>query len=120
MKKNHCLMLLLFLFSLAGCAKRETAVEAGIRTQTLLVGNAAEPITLDPQLCNWIVDQCIMMALFEGLTAIDEQTMQAVPAVAERWEVSVDGLVYTFHLRADAKWSNGDPGTRASIVSANG
>jgi oligopeptide transport system substrate-binding protein len=96
---------------LAGCAKRETAVEAGIRTQTLLVGNAAEPITLDPQLCNWIVDQCIMMALFEGLTAIDEQTMQAVPAVAERWEVSVDGLVYTFHLRADAKWSNGDPVT---------
>jgi oligopeptide transport system substrate-binding protein len=72
------------------------------------VGNGAEPVTLDPHLCNWVIDQCILLSLFEGLTAIDEQTMQAVPAVAERWDVSPDGLTYTFHLRADAKWSNGD------------
>jgi oligopeptide transport system substrate-binding protein len=114
MKANY--YLLFFLLLLAGCAKRETAVEAGIRTKTLLVGNGAEPITLDPHLCGWVVDQCILLALFEGLTAIDEQTMQAVPAVAERWEVSTDGLTWTFHLRADAKWSNGEPVTAHDFV----
>jgi oligopeptide transport system substrate-binding protein len=56
------------------------------------------------------------MALFEGLTCIDEKTSQAVPGVAERWDVSTDGLVYTFHLRAEAKWSNGDPVTADDFV----
>ena len=42
--------------------------------------------------------------------------MQAVPAVAERWEVSTDGLTWTFHLRADAKWSNGEPVTAHDFV----
>jgi len=50
----------------------------------------------------------IAVALFEGLTASDEKTGQPVPAVAERWDISPDGLVYTFHLRPTAKWSNGD------------
>jgi oligopeptide transport system substrate-binding protein len=46
--------------------------------------------------------------LFEGLTVLDEKSAQAVPGVAERWEVSSDGLTYTFHLRPNAKWSTGD------------
>src|SRR5690606_15722280 len=48
-----------------------------------------------------------------GLVAIDEASGQPSPAVAERWAVSADQLRYTFHLRPDAKWSNGDP-VRAS------
>jgi oligopeptide transport system substrate-binding protein len=48
-----------------------------------------------------------MMGLFEGLVRFDEN-FNAVPGVAERWEVSEDGLIYTFYLRQDAKWSNGD------------
>ena len=50
----------------------------------------------------------ILIALFEGLTCIDEKTSQAVPGVAEHWNISADGRVYTFHLRASARWSNGD------------
>ncbi len=92
-----------------GCSRRETPVEAGIRTQTLLVGNAAEPADLDPQTSTVLNDQIIQMALFEGLTVLDEQTTVPVPAAAERWEVSPDGLVWTFHLRAGLKWSNGEP-----------
>lgn len=98
------------------CAKRETPTDAGVRTQTLLVGNSAEPADLDPQTAAVLSDQNILMALFEGLTALDEQTAKPVPAAAERWDVSADGLVWTFHLRAGLKWSNGEPLTADDFV----
>ena len=105
----------LFLLS-AGCARRETPVEAGIRTGTLLVGNAAEPGDLDPQTAAVLNDQIIQVALFEGLTALDETTTVPVPAAAERWEVSPDGLTWTFHLRAGLRWSNGEALTAADFI----
>ncbi len=100
----------------AGCARREAPTEAGIRTQTLLVGNGAEPAELDPQAMNATMDTQIGYTLFEGLTKLDAKTSEAAPALAERWDVSPDGKVYTFHLRANARWSNGDPVTAADFV----
>ena len=97
------------LLALPGCARRETPVEAGIRTQTLLVGNAAEPADLDPQAINAFTDSNIVYTLFEALTKLDAKTSRAVPAAADRWAVSPDGLIYTFHIRPNARWSNGDP-----------
>jgi len=97
------------LLFLASCGKRETPVEEGIRTQTLLLGNLAEPKDLDPHILDAFTDMNIAVALFEGLTALDEKTGTPIPASAERWEISPDGLVYTFHLRANAKWSDGTP-----------
>lgn len=102
--------------ALSGCGRRETPVEAGIRTQSLLLGNSAEPADLDPQAINAFTDANITDALFEGLTSIDAKTSRGVPAVAERWEISPDGLVYTFHLRSSARWSNGDPVTAQDFV----
>jgi oligopeptide transport system substrate-binding protein len=93
----------------AGCAKRETPVEAGIRTHTLLIGNQNEPATLDPQIADAYTDGIIFTTLFEGLTVLDEKTSQGLPGAAERWDISPDGKVYTFHLRAGLQWSNGDP-----------
>src|SRR5579885_316564 len=61
---------LLFLFALAGCARRATPVEDGIRTKTLLLGNGAEPQDLDPQTCTLYTDMNVLVSLFEGLTAI--------------------------------------------------
>ena len=107
---------LLAAFLAAGCARRATPVEEGIRTKTLLLGNGAEPRDLDPEICNAYTDYNILIALFEGLTCIDEKTSQAVPGTAESWDVSPDGLVYTFHLRADARWSNDDPVTADDFV----
>jgi oligopeptide transport system substrate-binding protein len=104
------------LLAFCACAKRETDVEGGIRTQTLLVGNGGEPGSLDPHVSVMSYENCIEMALFEGLTALDEQTTRPVPAVAERWDVSPDGLVFTFHLRTTARWSNGDPVTAADFA----
>lgn len=97
-------------------AKRETPVDLASRTQTLLLGNGAEPRNLDPQVVNAYTDYNILIALFEGLTVFDEATSLPVPGVAESWDVSTDGLVYTFHLRPDAKWSNGDPVTADDFV----
>lgn len=100
-----------FLTVLAGCGRRESPADAGVRTQTLLLGNAAEPADLDPPLLDAWTDTNICYALFEGLTEIDETTTKAVPATASSWDVSADGLTYTFHLRPEARWSNGDPVT---------
>ena len=99
-----------------GCAKRETAADAGIRTQTLLIGNAAEPADLDPDILYAWTDANVAYALFEGLTWIDEKTTQPIPAAAASWDVSPDGLIYTFHLRPEGRWSNGDPVTAADFA----
>lgn len=66
--------------------------------------------TLDVGKMSWMDDIRVAMALWEGLAAYDvKDKMQPIPAAAKSWEISPDGLVYTFHLRPDGKWSNGDP-----------
>jgi oligopeptide transport system substrate-binding protein len=87
-----------------------------LRSQTLLLGNGAEPEDLDPQVVTAYTDQNILLALFEGLTAVDERTSQPVPAAAQSWEESADGLSWTFHLRGGLRWSNGEPLTADDFV----
>ena len=95
----------------AACKRPETRVAAGDRTQTIHIGNLSEPSDLDPQLITSVTDSQIVLGLMEGLTAMDPKDAHPVPGVAEKWEVSADNLTWTFHLRADARWSNGDPVT---------
>ncbi len=102
--------------ALYGCARRETPVDAGIRTQTLLVGNRAEPADLDPQTITTYTDDHIAYALFEGLTKLDGKTSAPVPDLATGWDVSGDGKTYTFHLRPEARWSDGTPVTAEDFV----
>lgn len=66
---------------------------------------SAEPEVLDPSLAADSAASSIIMHTFEGLVSLDEND-QAIPGVAESWEISDDGLTYTFHLRNDAKWSD--------------
>lgn len=100
--------LVIFAAIASGCARREADTTRALQTQTLLIGNLAEPQDLDPHTASIYTDQIILTALFEGLTAIDEKTSQPVAAAAERWETSADGLTWTFHLRPGMRWSNGD------------
>src|SRR4051812_43915682 len=58
---------------LQSCAKREAPVTQAIATQTLLLGNAAEPADLDPQNAAVLNDQIVTLALFEGLTWLEEE-----------------------------------------------
>jgi oligopeptide transport system substrate-binding protein len=83
---------------------------------TLRMGNGGEPKSLDPQIVTGIIEERVLSSLFEGLVNIDFNTMKPIPGVAESWGISGDGLTYTFHLRDDAKWSNGDPVTANDFV----
>ncbi len=70
-------------------------------------GNVSEPETLDQHRTSTVYEANILRDLYEGLVVYDAGA-NIIPGVAETWETSDDGLVYTFHLRPDAKWSNGD------------
>ncbi len=101
---------------LPGCRKSETPVEAGNREQILHIGNGAEPRDLDPTIANSLTESCILVALYEGLVNYSADARGILPGAAERWEVSPDGKVYTFHLRPGLKWSNGDPLTSEDFL----
>ncbi len=120
MRSYFCTALALFAALLAGCGKRESTVEEGIRTGTLLVGNAAEPGDLDPHLASILNDQIVVNTLFEGLTQLDERSTNPIPAAAESWTTSPDGLIWTFRLREGLRWSNGDPLTADDFVQSWG
>jgi oligopeptide transport system substrate-binding protein len=92
-------------FPLAGCPGAKDPV------QTFTFNNGAEPETLDPQLMTGVPEHKLANGLFEGLVTQHPKTLEPVPGVAETWDVSADGLTYTFHLRKDAKWTDGTPVT---------
>ena len=75
-----------------------------------------EPESLDPQIGTGQVEQRIYLALYEGLVEYDPQTLEPVPAIAERWEVNGDSTEFTFYLRRTARWSNGEPITARDFV----
>src|SRR5579859_171512 len=77
----------------------------------------AEPDSLDPVKTTNTVAGTIEADLFEGLLRLDPGG-NVVAGVAERWERAPDGVTYTFHLRPDARWSNGDPVTAEDFVYA--
>ncbi len=80
-------------------------------------GETADPGSLDPHKTSTSVEQHILDELYEGLTVYDGHGDLA-PGVAARWSISADGLVYTFALRPDARWSNGEPVTADDFVFA--
>jgi oligopeptide transport system substrate-binding protein len=89
---------------------------AAAAPKILLFGNGTEPQDLDPQAVTGVPEHRLMDALFEGLVMPSPDGQSFAPGVAEKWETSPDGLTYTFHLRADARWSNGDPVTARDFV----
>ncbi|WP_394022396.1 peptide ABC transporter substrate-binding protein [Anaerococcus martiniensis] len=76
----------------------------------LRTNNKSEPASLDPALAKGTHESWILQHTFTGLMGYNEDG-ELVPAVAESYDESDDGLTYTFHLRDDVKWSNGDPVT---------
>lgn len=78
-------------------------------------GNSGEPQTLDQAHTSIDVEANILKDLYEGLTVYGASG-EILPGAAESWELSEDGLVYTFHIRDDAKWSNGDPVVAGDFV----
>ena len=80
------------------------------------ISNSAEPESLDPAKVQGVPEHRLIGGLFEGLIVYDPQTAEGIPGVAESWDISEDGTVYTFHLRENAKWSDGTPVTAHDVV----
>lgn len=78
--------------------------------------SGAEVDTLDPQAASWRTDFRVVECLYEPLLKVNSETLQLEAGTADKWEVSDDKLTYTFHIRDEAKWSNGDPVTANDYI----
>jgi oligopeptide transport system substrate-binding protein len=110
---------LLGIFSVFGVALLLVALTFGKTLEApadLRLANGTEPKSLDPELTTGEPEHVLAQALFEGLTRLDGKTLKPAPGVAESWELSPDGTVYTFKLRANARWSDGRPVTAEDFV----
>ena len=97
---------LLLAAVLSGCGKSGRPADVN----EFVYVSGAEPETLDPARMTGLLEGRLANGLFEGLATYDPKDLSPLPGMAERWEISPDGLTYTFHLR-EAEWSNGDPVT---------
>ncbi|MEO8018281.1 MAG: peptide ABC transporter substrate-binding protein [Pseudomonadota bacterium] len=92
--------------AITACGKHGTV--PGKQPAVLLRGNGPDPDSLDPHKARSTESMVVLRDLFEGLTRLDKKAA-TVPAAAESWTVSDDGRLYTFKLRANLRWSNGEP-----------
>lgn len=124
------------MVGLVGCGNKSVNVDNGQQPVSSDQGNADSNVdtpvagtsylkvmletgveSLDPQQATDGTSFEVIACFTDGLMQMDEDG-QAVPAIAETYEISDDGKVYTFHLREDANWSNGEPVTAADFVFA--
>ncbi len=95
----------------------ETDVERATREGILIMGNSAEPKSFDPHIASGVLENNIIRSMFEGL--VGEHPSEdgvATPGIAERWEANEDSSVWTFHLRENAVWSDGEPLTSEDFL----
>lgn len=104
------------LLALCACGPGQSNVQTGNADQELYIGIGTEPEGLDPHLVTGVTEHYVLLSLLEGLTTVHPKTLEIEPGVAERWEVSDDGLQYTFYLDPEARWSNGDPVTSGDFL----
>lgn len=102
----RCLLLLLLLSGMAPPALGEMVLRRG---------NGPEAETLDPHKAEGVPASNVLRDLYEGLVS-EAPDGRIIPGAAQRWEISTDGRVHVFHLRPQARWSNGDPLTAADFV----
>jgi oligopeptide transport system substrate-binding protein len=117
MKKNILSCLLFLTLALFACAEKEDSAIGVIPERILTRGIGGDPETLDPGLAEDVHAFSVLIDTYEGLIT-ETAGGELVPGVAEHWSVSDDARVYTFHLRKNARWSNGDPVTAADFVRA--
>ena len=108
--------LLALALSLPVClALLALARRARLERADFVFNNGSEVTSLDPAAISGQAEGRVADALFEGLTVKHPETLEALPGVAEAWELAPDGLTWTFDLRA-ARWSNGEPLTAEDFL----
>ena len=113
---GRTLVALCLLILICGC-EREPTAGAARATNVLVRGNGPEPESLDPQKARQDSSLNVLRDVYEGLTALDTHA-EPIPAAAQAWTVSADGLRYSFQLRPGLKWSNGEALTATDFVAA--
>lgn len=117
MRASASLFLRLFALALLlvsiGCRRgADSTTSSTTETRKILeVGNGTEPQDIDPHVVTGVSEHHIIGSLFEGLVTHHPSGEGVSPGVATRWETSDDRLTWTFYLRPEARWSNGDPVT---------
>ncbi|OEJ13654.1 peptide ABC transporter substrate-binding protein [Brachyspira hampsonii] len=105
MKKVMAIFLILSSLFLLSCSGN-----SGNKNDTIVINMGAEPRTIDPSLNSLNVVSAMLFHSFESLTRIGPDG-KLTNGMAESWDISEDGKVYTFHLRTNALWSDGKPVT---------
>jgi len=100
-------LLVVLAMALAACGPKSEALgkEINLNLET-------EPPTADPSLATDSTSIQVDELLFLGLTDFDDNTLETIPELATKWEVSSDGLTWTFTMRKDARWVHYDPATQ--------
>ena len=97
------------LWMCACCLMVTPRVFAASPANVLLIGQVAEPQSLDPQVATAANDSRILVNFYDGLVRNGAGKLDIEPSLAERWEISAEGLTYTFHLRPNVKFQDGSP-----------
>jgi oligopeptide transport system substrate-binding protein len=107
----------LLLISASAVIAVPRTLEEANRHKILLLCVGSDPQTLDPQVSQGDTEHQIIDALMDGLVENDEYDQaKVVPGLADHWDHNDDYSVWTFHIRENAKWSNGDPVTAQDFV----
>src|SRR5210317_1206977 len=104
---NHARKHIFLQISMIGLLLLAGIAGAATPPNVLVVGQIAEPKSLDPHAVTAVNDFRILMNIYDGLVQYKSGTLQVQPALAESWEISDDGLVYTFALRSGVKFHDG-------------
>jgi oligopeptide transport system substrate-binding protein len=117
---------LLGAFALAACGGGNKSTSGGTGSgggqtgeaanQTMTIAWGAEPPSLDPGLATDTTSSNVLLNIMDPLVRLDPKSNEAVPSLAESWDISSDGKTVTYHLRHDGKWTNGDPVTAKDFV----
>ena len=113
--KKYAKFLMIFVFSVVTLAACSGNSESS--GKVLKVAKDVELASMDQHIATDGLSFEVIAATIEGLYTVDADG-NAIPAIAESYDLSEDGLTYTFHLREEAKWSNGDPVTSNDFVYA--
>ena len=82
---------------------------------TIVIGLLAEPVTMDPPQITDLNSTRVIKRMFEGLTAQELGSYKIVPGLAVSWDISKDGLAYTFRLRPNVQFHDGTPLTADAV-----
>ena len=110
------LCVILATFACGGNSNTSSAQPAPADQQMLRINDITDPNSLDPTQQTYTYEAAVGRLVFQPLVQPNPGLTDVQPAAAQSYDVSSDGLTYTFHLRSDAKWSDGKPVVAADWV----